>query len=298
VVSALHRDIRAGPFDNFIQTDAAINHGNSGGPLLNMKGKVIGVNTAIISPTNASIGLGFAFPSKDAKFVAEQLRKDGRVHMGWLGLMVQRVTPEIAQALTLPKASGAIVTAVMDPVPGHGAFQSGDVITRLDGKPVRDHRSFLLDIGVTPIGRKTSVVVWRDGAERTIAVTVAEWGDRESPSQVAAASSGTAAARIEPPNFGWRLEDVTDSARGKYGIPTDVAGVLVAEVMPGSAAAESEFASGDVIVNVQRVPVASPDQVHARLDNLRQQDRPYALILVHRGTMLRWLTLRLFPLTI
>jgi serine protease Do len=299
VVSALHRDIRAGPFDNFIQTDAAINHGNSGGPLLNMSGKVVGINTAIISPTNASIGLGFAFPSKDAKFVADQLRKDGRVHMGWVGLMVQRVTPEIAQALSLPKAAGAIVTAVMDPEPGRGAFQLGDVITQFDGKPVQDHRDFVLTVGMVPIGRKGSVGVWRDGAQITVPVTVTEWSDsKEASAQRAAANPMMATMHMEPPNFGWKIEDITDEARGKYDIAPTVAGALVAEVMPGGAAAESELAAGDVIENVQRVPVASAGAVQTQLDNLKRQNRPYALLLVQKGSGLRWATLRLFPMSL
>jgi serine protease Do len=298
VVSALHRDIRVGPFDNFIQTDAAINHGNSGGPLLNMKGKVIGVNTAIVSPTNASIGLGFAFPSNDAKFIADQLRKDGRVHIGWLGVMVQRVTPEIAQALGSGRASGAIITAVEDDAPAENkALRAGDVITEFDGKSVPDQRALTLWVGATPIGRKASVVVWRGGAQQTIPVTVVEWADKGASPQ-AASRVAAAATRIEPPNFGWKLETITGEARGKYNLAPSLAGVLVTEVMPGSAAAESELAPGDVIVDVQQHPVATPDQVREQLDTLRKQSRPYALVLVQGGAGLRWTVLRLYPVSL
>jgi serine protease Do len=298
VVSALHRDIRVGPVDNFIQTDAAINHGNSGGPLLNMKGKVIGVNTAIVSPTNTSIGLGFAFPSNDAKFIAYQLRQDGRVHIGWIGTMVQRVTPEIAQAVGLSRASGAMVTTIDDDAPPEDRqLQPADIITSYDGKDVPDQRAFTLMVGETPIGRKTSVVVWRNGAQQTIPVTVAEWVEKGASSQptsrVAAATT-----RIEPPNFGWKLENVTEEERTKYNLAPNLAGAFVAEVTPGSAAAESELAPGDVIINVQRQPITTPDQVKAELDDLRKQNHPYALLLVQGSAGLRWTALRLFPLAL
>jgi serine protease Do len=298
VVSALHRDIRVGPFDNFIQTDAAINHGNSGGPLLNMKGKVIGVNTAIVSPTNTSIGLGFAFPSNDTKYVAYQLRKDGRVHIGWLGAMVQRVTPEIAQALGLARVAGAIVTTVEDGSPAAtGGVQAGDIVTAYDGKNVSDQRAFVLMVGETPVGRKTSVVVWRDGAQHAIPVTVTEWTETQASSQIAS-TEAQAVQRIEPPNFGWKLETITEETRGKYNIAPKLAGVLIAEVMPGSVAAEAELAAGNVIVDVQRHPVATPDAVQEQLDVVRKQNRPYALLLVQAGGGLRWAALRLFPLTL
>jgi serine protease Do len=298
VVSALHRDIRVGPVDNFIQTDAAINHGNSGGPLLNMKGKVIGVNTAIVSPTNTSIGLGFAFPSNDAKFIAYQLRRDGRVRIGWVGAMVQRVTPEIAQAVGLQKTAGAIVTSVEAGSPAAKAgIEPGDVITAFDGKSVPDQRAFTLMVGETSIGRRASLAVWRDGAQKTLPVTVTEWAEKAETPQP---GSGTtqAVARLEPPNFGWKLEPITDEARGKFNLAANLAGVLVAEVMPGGVAFESELAAGDVIEDVQRRPVASPDQVREQLDALRKQNRPYALLLVQGASGLRWATLRLFPLSL
>jgi serine protease Do len=298
VVSALHRDIRVGPVDNFIQTDAAINHGNSGGPLINMKGKVIGVNTAIVSPTNTSIGLGFAFPSNDAKFIADQLRQDGRVHIGWLGVMVQRVTPEIAQAVGLSRASGAIVTSVEEDAPAADrALQPADVIVTFGGRSVPDQRAFTLMVGETPIGRETSVVVWRNGAQHTIPVTVAEWVEKGAAPQ-ATSRVAAAATRVEPPNFGWKLENVTDEARTKYNLAPTLAGVFIAEVVPGSAAAEGELAPGDVIEDVQRHPVATPDEVQAQLDSLRKQNRPYALLLVQGAAGLRWAALRLFPLAL
>jgi serine protease Do len=295
VVSALNRDIRSGPFDNFIQTDAAINHGNSGGPLIDMKGKVIGVNTAIISPTNASIGLGFAFPSSYAKFVADQLREYGQVRLGWLGVTVQSVTPELAMALGLAKTAGAIVTSVGDDDPGHGAFRPGDVIVEFDGESVRDNRGLLLDVHTTPVGRETSVIVWRDGAEHRLPVTIAEWSELQDV-RPATAKSSSAAARVDPPNFGWKLANITDLVRTKYDLASNVAGAAIMEVTPGSAAAENELAPGDVIVNVQLVPVASPDEVQVQLDGLRDQKRPYAALLVRRGASLRWTTLRLLPL--
>jgi serine protease Do len=152
-------------------------------------------------------------------------------------------------------------------------------------------------VGETPIGRKTSVVVWRDGAQHTVPVSVAEWAEKPGSPQVGS-SVTESVARIEPPNFGWKLENITEQVRGKYNLAPTVAGVFVAEVMPGSVAAESELAAGDVIVNVQRRPVATPDQIQEQLDVLRKQNRSYALILVQAPAGLRWATLRLFPLAL
>jgi serine protease Do len=290
IVSALHRNIRFGPFDNFIQTDAAINHGNSGGPLLNAKGEVIGVNSVALTSISGSIGLGFAFTSNDAKFVADQLRKNGWVRAGWLGLTVQPVTPEIAQALGLERASGAIVAAVNDR--WRGAFQEGDVITMFDGKIVRDDRGFIHDVALTPIGRKTSVIVWREGAERTVPVTVLGW-DAKQASAPAPMTDANPAQRMTARDFGLHLDVLSDPLRSKYNVDPASKGVIVTEIDPGSAAADSDLERGDVIAQVQWNPVQTVDDVRARLTDLRGQNRPYALMLVHRQRDARWATLRL-----
>src|SRR5580658_2221113 len=287
IVSALHRNIRLGPFDDFIQTDAPINHGNSGGPLLNAKGQVIGVNSVAL---NGSVGLGFAFPSNDVKMVAEQIRKDGRVHPGWLGVMVQQVTPEIAVSLGLEKASGAIVTAVSDAA--HGGFQEGDVIMAFDGKDVQGDRAFVHDVALSPIGLKTSVALWRDGSRHSVPVTIAEWNDKQASAPMTL-NDANRAQRVEVHDFGLRLEVLTDSLRTKYNVEADSNGVLVTDIQPGTAGAESDLERGDLIVEVQRTPVRTIDDVRARLEDLRKQNRPYALILVHKQGDARWATLRL-----
>jgi serine protease Do len=209
--------------------------------------------------------------------------------------MVEPVTPDLAQAFGLAKASGAIVTTVIDEAPGNGAFQPGDVITQFDGKSVRDHRGFAFVVGITPIGNKASVVVWRDGAERTVPVTVLEWGEMRGP-VTAASTVANDAARAEPPNFGWKLDSPTETIRSRFNLAPNAAGVAVVEIMPGGAAAESDVAPGDLIVTVQRVQVTTPDAVQAQLDGLRNQNRPYAPLLVQRGATRHWATLRLFPL--
>jgi serine protease Do len=290
IVSALHRNIRFGPFDNFIQTDAAINHGNSGGPLLNAKGEVIGVNSVALTSISGSIGLGFAFTSNDAKFVADQLRKNGWVRAGWLGLTVQPVTPEIAQALGLERASGAIVAAVNDR--WRGAFQEGDVITMFDGKIVRDDRGFIHDVALTPIGRKTSVIVWREGAERTVPVTVLGWDAKQASAPVPMTDANPA-QRMTARDFGLHLDVLSDPLRSKYNVDPASKGVIVTDIDPGSAAADSDLERGDVIAQVQWNPVQTVDDVRTRLTDLRGQNRPYALMLVHRQRDARWATLRL-----
>src|SRR5580658_7584128 len=237
IVSALHRNIRLGPFDDFIQTDAPINHGNSGGPLLNRKGEVIGVNSVALNVGYATTRLGFAFPSNDVKLVVEQLRRDGRVHPGWLGVVVQQITPEIAEALGLEKASGALVAAVSDT--WRDSFREGDVIMAFDGKSVQGDRAFVHDVALTPIGRKTTVVIWRNGSRRSVPVTVAEWD--ENHAAMHADPSAGSAPRAEVHNFGLRLENLSDTLRSKYNVDPESNGVLIVDIQPGTTAAQSEL---------------------------------------------------------
>jgi serine protease Do len=290
IVSALHRNIQLGPFDDFIQTDAPINHGNSGGPLLNRKGEVIGVNSVALNVGYATTGLGFAFPSNDVKLVVEQLRRDGRVHPGWLGVMVQQVTPEIAEALGLEKASGALVAAVSDA--WRDSFREGDVIMAFDGKSVQGDRAFVHDVALTPIGRKTTVVIWRNGARHSVPVTVAEWD--ENHAAMHAEPSAGPAPRAEIHDFGLRLETLSDSLRSKYDVDPESNGVLIVDIQPGTTAAQSELERGDLMIEVQPNPVRTIDEVRAQFDALLGQHRLYALILVQRQKTLRWAALRLF----
>jgi serine protease Do len=291
IISALHRNIGLGPFDDFIQTDAPINHGNSGGPLLNTKGEVIGVNSVTLNSTSGSIGLGFAFPSNDAKICADQLRKDGRVHPGWLGLMVQQVTPELAEALGLKKASGALITAVSPT--WRDVFQAGDVVMALDGKRVQGDRVFIHDVALTPVGRKATVEIWRDGSEHNVPVTIAEWNEKQAAMR-ADPSTANPTPRMQVRDFGLRFEDLNDALRSTYNIDPASNGVLVADIQPGSTGAQSELERGDLIVEVQPDLVATIDEVRARFDDLLKHDHRYALILFRRQNAPHWAALRLF----
>ena len=286
IVSALNRDIGSGAFDDFIQTDAAINHGNSGGPLFNMDGEVIGIDTAIISPTKGFSGLGYAIPARIAAYVAGEIRKYGSVHAGWIGLRVQDVSQSIAQAVGLKDFRGsAIVTAVEPGGPAAAAkIQEGDVILKYAGKSFTDIRALMRAVAITTIGQATSVVAWRDGAEHSFAVSVGQWPDKDSKKLVGERGVGGAGA----PHQGFQLSAITDDLRSKYALSPDQKGVMVAEITAGSPAADSDVRPGDVILKVQHDAVATPADVGERLDSLRKQKLGYALILVQGKDGLRW----------
>jgi len=293
IVSALNRNIGAGAFDEYIQTDAAINHGNSGGPLLNMKGEVIGIDTAIISPTRGFAGLGYAIPAKNAGFVIDEILKHGRVRAGWIGLRVQDVSQSIAQAAGLKDfTSSAIVTAVDADGPAAGAkIQEGDIILEYAGKTFSDTRAFMRAVALTPIGQATSVVAWRDGAARTFPLSIGEWPDKDSQKLVGEGATGF--GRDGPPLQGLQLSAINDDLRRKYALSADQQGVVVAEIAAGSPAADSDIRPGDVILKVQRDAVDGPADVEGRLDRLRKENLGYALILVQSKDDLRWTALPL-----
>ncbi|HEY0203491.1 MAG TPA: DegQ family serine endoprotease [Acetobacteraceae bacterium] len=297
IVSARGRDIRQGPYDDFIQTDAAINRGNSGGPLFNMNGEVIGINTAIYSPSGGSVGIGFSVPSNMAKAVVQQLRDYGRARRGWLGVNIQQVTPDIAESLGLKGNSGALVARVTDDGPAAKAnIHNGDVILRFNSQDVKEMKTLPRIVAETVIGKDVPVVVWRDGKEVTVQAQVGELPD--SPQQVA---SNTPAPPRPPANrntevsgLGARLSSITDEMRDKFKIAADQKGVVVTDVSPDGAAAGRGLKPGDVIVEVQQEPVSSPADVQERMDRYRKQNRKTVLMLVQSSEGLRWVPV---PLT-
>jgi serine protease Do len=295
IVSARGRDIRQGLYDDFIQTDAAINRGNSGGPLFNLAGEVIGINTAIYSPSGGSIGIGFSIPSNLARNIAAQLRDVGRVRRGWLGVNIQQVTDEIAESLGLTGgARGALVARAQEDAPAaQGGIQAGDVILRFNGQEVREMRNLPRIVADTAVGSQAPVVVWRDGAERTLTVTVAEL-----PSDQAAASAQTPAPEARPQTLelaglGLKIGPITPEARERFSLRPESRGVVITEVSPGSPAAERELRPGDVIVEVQQERVNTPQEVQERLATLRRQNRATALLLIESAQGQRWVPLRL-----
>ncbi len=297
IVSARGRDIRQGPYDDFIQTDAAINRGNSGGPLFNMDGQVIGINTAIYSPSGGSVGIGFSVPSNMAKAVVQQLRDYGRARRGWLGVNIQQVTPDIAESLGLKDSSGALVARVTDDGPAAKAnIHNGDVILRFNSQDVKEMKTLPRIVAETVIGKDVPVIVWRDGKEMTVQAQVGELPD--SPQQVAS----NAPAPPRPPanrnteisGLGAHLSSITDEMRDKFKIGADQKGVVVTDVSPDGAAAGRGLKPGDVIVEVQQEPVSSPADVQERMDRYRKQNRKTVLMLVQSSEGLRWVPV---PLT-
>jgi serine protease Do len=289
IVSALNRDIRDSPFDDYIQTDAAINHGNSGGPLFNMQGEVIGMNTAIFAPAaSGSIGLGFAIPSNDIKFVADALRNPGGMRMGTLDFRIQQVTPEIADALNMPKAEGVIVGGTKD---DGGAAKcgivAGDIILRYGRMEVKDVRALARAIARTTPGTVVDLLVWHNEEPTLIAATVGQLAQTAPPVSVIPA---LLAAPADP---GWNLAPIDDAARNRFGFDHESTGVVVTRVAPDGQAADAGLNLGDVVVAVQQEKVASPEDVARLVTAARQQQRRFVAVLVHNADGPHWLALSL-----
>jgi serine protease Do len=295
IVSARGRDIRQGPYDDFIQTDAAINRGNSGGPLFNMEGQVIGINTAIYSPSGGSIGIGFSIPSNMAKADVEQLRNYGHPRRGWLGVRIQQVTPDIAESLGLHDASGAMVAGVNDGGPAANAnIRNGDIILKFNNQDVKEMRNLPRIVADSEVGQKVPVVLWRDGKEITVQATLAEKPD--DTTQVASAAPDVKPAQpkqTEIAGLGLKLSPITPDAKDTFQLNADQKGVVITDVAPDSPAAERGLKPGDVIVEVQQEPVASPGDVQTRVDGVRKQSRKSVLMLIQSQDGLRWVPLSL-----
>ncbi len=299
IVSALNRNIMETPYDDFIQTDAAINHGNSGGPLFNMKGEVIGIDTALVSPTTGSAGLGFAIPASNAQFVIGRMLKYGWVRPSWLGLIVQQVTPEMAQALGMARPEGSIVAMMAPGSPAEKAgLQVGDVVLRFGDKTPSDERALLRMIAEAPEDEASSLTVWRAGKEQTIPVTVREW-PRQQWDKFEMISKPVPLHWTLPPDFGLTLADLTDKNRAHYGLDTQQTGVLVTGVASDTDAAQHGLTPGDVILRVQDASVTSSEEVQAKLDAVRDAKRSFALLLVLPKVQTRpgprWVPLRVAP---
>ncbi|WP_407050369.1 DegQ family serine endoprotease [Methyloraptor flagellatus] len=286
IVSARNRDINAGPYDNFIQTDAAINRGNSGGPLFNMDGDVIGINTAIISPTGGSIGIGFSIPANTAAAVVDQLLQYGETRRGWLGVRIQGVTDDIADSLGLKEAKGALVAGVTEKGPADAAgIQAGDVILKFDGKTVPSVRELPRMVADTPVQKEVDVVVLRKGAEVPLKVKLGRLEEGEK--QAALEKGGAKPPEAPKPQptvttaLGLSLAELTPELRTKFKIKDSVAkGVVVAEVASGSPAADRRIVPGDVILEVGQEAVGRAEDIVKRLDALKKDGRKRALLLI------------------
>jgi len=298
IISARNRDINSGPYDDFIQTDAAINRGNSGGPLFNMEGEVVGINTAIISPSGGSIGIGFSIPSQLAVGIVEQLTQFGETRRGWLGVRIQPVTDEIAESLGMTKATGALVAGVIKGGPvDNGSILPGDVITKFDGKDVNEMRDLPRVVAESPVGKAVDVVIVRKGVQQTVKVTLGRLEDGEKLASAEETSGGKdgAGKAVSTANvLGMTIGELDDSAREKFAISKDVSGVVVSEVAKDSAAAERGIVAGEVITEIAQESVSTPQQVLDRISALKDQGRKNALLmLASKSGELRFVTIRM-----
>ena len=298
IISALSRDIQAGPYDDFIQTDAAINRGNSGGPLFNLNGRVIGVNTAIISPTGGSIGIGFAVPSTLARNVVDQLREFGVTRRGWLGVRIQTVDDDMAEALGMDDAMGALVADVtVDGPAAEAGIQAGDVIVKFDGRDVEDMRDLPRMVAETPVDKSVRVTVFRDGKTRTLRVKVGLLEEATAGGATEPESAAPGEPEADEPGttelLGMTLSPLSGADRERYDIPGDVTGVLVAGVEQGSPAVEKGIREGSLIVEVGQEPVATPEEVVEGVEAAREAGRNSVLLLLRSGEDLRFVPLPL-----
>jgi serine protease Do len=284
VVSARNRDINSGPYDSYIQTDAAINRGNSGGPLFNMDGEVVGINTAIISPSGGSIGIGFAIPARNVASVVDQLRQFGETRRGWIGVRIQGIDDQIAESLGLGKPRGALIAGVNDNGPAaKGGMLPGDVIVKFDGREVKDVRDLPRIVAETGVGKTVDVVVVRKGKEQTLALTLGRLEDSEKPQPASVKSSAPEEKGQVKRLLGLGLSTVTDDLRKRYKIKEGLKGVVVTAIDGNSPAADRGLQAGDVITEISQELVTTPNDVQKRLDALKKEGKKSALLLVVRG---------------
>jgi serine protease Do len=286
IVSARNRDINSGPYDNYIQTDAAINRGNSGGPLFNLNGDVIGVNTAIISPSGGSIGIGFAVPSNSAVAVVNQLRDFGETRRGWLGVRIQQVTDDIAESLSIKPTRGALVAGIDERGPAKpGGIEPGDVIVKFDGRDIKEMHDLPRIVADTPVGKEVPVVVIRKGKEETHTVKLGRLEDGEKAAAAAAADAKKDAPdhkSVVQKTLGLELSSLSDDLRKKFKVRDNVKGVIVTAVDPsvGTSAPDKRLSPGDVIVEVQYEAVGTPADLQSRIEALKTDGKKVAVLLV------------------
>jgi serine protease Do len=282
IISARGRDIHSGPYDDFLQIDASINRGNSGGPTFNLQGQVIGINTAIYSPNGGSVGIGFAIPSSLARQVIDQIREHGKVERGWLGVQIQEVTPEIAKSLGLAKSEGALVAEVTEGSPAAKAgFKQGDVVVDFNGHEIHKVRDLPLMVAETPVGEKAGVTVWRDGSDLKLDVAVGRMP--ENPQMAANEQGGGEQGEVANASaLGLKLAPLTEEMRKRVGVPKSVKGVVVTSIADDSPLAAIGVEPGDVIESINQQPVMTPQQAEAKFKDVQASKNKQVLLLLNR----------------
>lgn len=280
IVSARGRDLHSGPYDDFIQIDAPINHGNSGGPLVDRDGNVVGINTAIYSPNGGSVGVGFAIPSDEAKMIVAKLQKNGSIDHGFLGVQIQPVTPDVANAVGLAKAEGALVAAVTAGTPAADAgVKTGDIVTAVGGQDVKTPKDLSRLVADMSPGAKEALTVWRDGQTSSLNVTI---GGNDEDQKQASADTGSDAQQSNQPSLGIGLANLTPDVREELNLPKGANGVVVASVNPDKTAAAAGIQTGDIIVSVNDKPVHDARDVKTAVADAGKAGRKSVLLLIER----------------
>ncbi|MEM7488541.1 MAG: Do family serine endopeptidase [Pseudomonadota bacterium] len=291
IVSSTGREL-SGAYDDFIQTDAAINRGNSGGPLFNLDGEVVGVNTAILSPNGGSIGIGFAMSSDVVTNVVAQLREFGETRRGWLGVRIQDVDPELAEALGLEEARGALVTDVPEGPAREAGIQARDVILSFDGTEIEDTGQLVRTVGNAPVDQAVRVQVFRDGETETILVTLGRREDSETavPASVEGEEDDTPSSVTM---MGLTVSTLTDELREQLNLDEDATGLVVSDIDPDSAAYNKGLRAGDLIEEAGQVRVSTIQQFEERIEEAREAGQQSFLLLIRRGGDPRFVALSL-----
>ena len=295
IISAFNRDINAGPYDSFIQTDASINRGNSGGPLFNLDGEVLGINTAIFSPTGGSVGIGFSIPANLAKPIIEQLRKFGKTQRGWLGVRIQELTPEIAKSLGLKNEEGVLISMVNPGEPAEkGGLKSGDVILEFNGKKIKDVKSLQRTVAESTVESKAKVKVWRDKKERSFTVKLGELEKfNTAANEKTQDNKEIVSDEIEIDDIGLRLLGLNQNTRAKYNISESVKGVVITAVKRDSFAAKAGLNVGNVISQIAQKEIKEPSQAKKIFDDFIKKKADSILLQVFEGEFSRFLILNL-----